>query len=212
MRHFGHGADSGGKDGHMASASDTGRPGESLRTHLRAATMAAHDLLDHAMQAASGWQTRADYARFLSLQHAARAPLEAWLAAHAPADLAPPPQTPLIALDLARLGTPLPAPAPLFTIGRAGPGTALGAAWVLAGSALGNKAIAKQVARIGGGTWPTAFLGDDATLAFWQSLRARIERPAAVFEADGATRAAEAVFAHFLAVAEGAAEAESVSA
>lgn len=199
----------------MAAAINTAEPGESLRTHLRAATMAAHDLLDHAMQAASGWQTRADYARFLSLQHAARAPLEAWLAAHAPADLAPPVQTPLIAQDLARLGTPLPAPAPLFTIGRAGPGTALGTAWVLAGSALGNKAIAKQVARIGGGTWPTAFLDDDATMAFWQGLRARIERPAAVFEAEGATRSAEAVFAHFLAVAEhaqGAQAAESLPA
>ena len=51
-------------------------PGESLRAGLRAATMAAHDLLDHAMQAASGWQTLEDYARFLELQHAARAPLE----------------------------------------------------------------------------------------------------------------------------------------
>ncbi|MCL9999129.1 MAG: biliverdin-producing heme oxygenase [Erythrobacter sp.] len=187
----------------MASANKTAVPGESLRTHLRAATMAAHDLLDHAMQAANGWQTRADYARFLSLQHAARAPLESWLAAHAPADLVPPPQTGLIAQDLARLGLPSPAPAPLFTIGRPGPGAALGIAWVLAGSALGNKAIVKQVVRIGGGGWPVAFLGDDGAMAFWQGLRARIERPAAPAEAEGATRAAEAVFAHFLGVAEG---------
>lgn len=186
----------------MAAASKTAEPGGSLRIHLRAATMAAHELLDHAMQAASGWQTREDYARFLSLQHAARAPLEAWLAAHAPAGLAPPEQTGLLARDLAELGTPLPAPAPLFTIGRPAPGAALGIAWVLAGSALGNKAIAKQVARIGGGGWPTAFLGDDGAMAFWQDLRARIERPAAPEEAEGATRAAEAVFAHFLAVAE----------
>jgi heme oxygenase len=177
-------------------------PDGSLRTHLRAATMAAHDLLDHAMQAASGWQTRADYARFLALQHAARAPLEAWLAAHAPARLAPPSQTGLIAQDLEHLGTPLPSPAPLFTIGRPAPGSALGVAWVLAGSALGNKAIARQVARISGGTWPTAFLGDDGAMAFWQGLRTRIEGPAAPAEAAGATRAAEAVFAHFLAVAE----------
>ena len=56
-----------GKAGSPAKADD------SLRTHLRAATMAAHDLLDHAMQAASGWQTRSDYGRFLALQHAARA-------------------------------------------------------------------------------------------------------------------------------------------
>ena len=186
----------------MASANHMGMPGESLRTHLRAATMAAHDLLDHAMQAASGWQTREDYARFLSLQHAARAPLEAWLAAHAPAGLVPPPQTGLIARDLAQLGMPAPAPAPLFTIGRPAPGSALGVAWVLAGSALGNKAIAKQVARIGGGAWPVAFLGDDGAMAFWQDLRARIEGPAAPTEAEGATRAAEAVFSHFLAAAE----------
>ena len=178
----------------------------SLRTHLRAATMAAHDLLDHAMQAASGWQTREDYARFLALQHAARAPLESWLAIHAPGDLAPPPQTPLLARDLAALDMALPAPAPTLTLFRtgAGPavGTALGTAWVLAGSALGNRSIAKQVARIGGGAWPTAFLGDEAMMAFWQGLRARIERPAAPAEAEGATRAAEVVFAHFLAVAE----------
>lgn len=180
------------------------QPGESLRTHLRAATMAAHDLLDSAMQAASGWQTRADYARFLVLQHAARAPLEEWLAAHAPAALRPPPQTPLIARDLAQLGAQVPAPARLFTLGRAGPGHALGTAWVLAGSALGNRAIAKAVARIGGGHWPVAFLGDGAMMDFWQSLRARIERPSLptdAAEAIGATDAAEAVFAHFLAVA-----------
>lgn len=174
---------------------------ESLRSQLRAATMAAHDLLDDAMQAASGWQTRADYARFLSLQYAARLPLEDWLAAHAPSGLVPPPQTPLITADLARLDLPAPAPAPLFTLGRTDAGHALGAAWVLAGSALGNKAIAKQVARIGGGKWPVAFLGDDAMMAFWQALRARIERPVAPSETVGATEAAEAVFAHFLAVA-----------
>jgi heme oxygenase len=178
----------------------------SLRTHLRAATKAAHDLLDHAMQMASGWQTRADYARFLALQHAARAPLEAWLDTHAPARLAPPPQTGLIAQDLAQLGTPLPAPAPLFTIGRPGPGSTLGVAWVLAGSALGNKAIARQVARVGKGTWPTAFLGDDRAMTFWQGLRERIDGPVAADEAAGATRAAEAVFAHFIAAVEAAGE------
>lgn len=186
----------------MAPVSNKAEPGENLRTHLRAATMAAHDLLDHAMQAASGWQTRADYARFLALQHAARAPLEAWLAAHAPADLCPPPQTPLLAQDLAALGMGLPAPAPVLTLPRPDAGTALGTAWVLAGSALGNRAIARQVARIGAGEWPAEFLSDDAMMAFWQGLRARIEQPAATGEAEGATRAADAVFAHFLSVAE----------
>lgn len=185
--------------------------GDDLRSHLRAATMAAHDLLDHAMQAASGWQTRADYARFLALQHAARAPLEAWLSAHAPDDLVPPLQTPLIAADLARMEVTLPAPAPLFTLGRTRPGHALGTAWVLAGSALGNRAIVRQVARIGKGQWPVAFLDDAAMMAFWQALRARIECPAAASEAEGATHAAEAVFAHFLAVAEDARAPESLA-
>lgn len=173
-----------------------------LRSHLRAATMAAHDLLDHAIQAASGWQSREDYARFLALQHAARAPLEDWLAAHAPADLRPPRQTGLIARDLATLGAPLPPPAAPFTWAGRGRGDMLGAAWVLAGSALGNRAIARQVARIGGGTWPAAFLDDGAMLDFWQALRARIEARADALEAEGAARAARAVFAHFLAAAE----------
>lgn len=190
----------------MEKTASQDSPPDTLRSHLRAATMAAHELLDHAMQAASGWQTRDDYAHFLALQHAARAPLEEWLTAHAPAELVPPVQTPLLARDLAALGAHLPPTSPPFallqTSSRTAPGEALGAAWVLAGSALGNKAIAKQVARIGGGAWPTAFLGDEAMMAFWQGLRARIERPATLADAEGATRAAEAVFAHFLGVAD----------
>jgi heme oxygenase len=179
--------------------------------------MAAHDLLDTTMQAASGWQSQGDYARFLALQHAARVPLEAWLAVNAPHDLCPPPQTGLLAADLAALGHPLPASSPVLAppLPRLSPrsGTALGAAWVLAGSALGNRTIAKAVTRIGGGHWPAAFLGDGAMMAFWQGLRARIERPASYAEAAGAAEAAEAVFAHFLKIAEHAAPApERVSA
>lgn len=196
----------------MAPVRGNAASDDSLRTHLRAATMAAHDLLDHAMQAASGWQTRSDYARFLALQHRARVPLEEWLVRHAPSDLSPPPQTPLLARDLAALGLDVPAPAPGLTHAMPSPGEALGTAWVLAGSALGNRAIAKQVARIGGGEWPTAFLGDETMMAFWQGLRARIERPAEPDEAEGATRAAEAVFAHFLAVAEHGQASESLPA
>ncbi|MCX9148400.1 biliverdin-producing heme oxygenase [Erythrobacter sp. WG] len=199
----------------MTRIKDKGVAGESLRHHLRAATMAAHDLLDHAMQAASGWQTRSDYARFLGLQHAARVPVEAWLAEHAPADLRPPLQTPLIARDLSALGTGLPPASPPFDPGYTPSSpplagvfhvkhSALGVAWVLAGSALGNAAIGRQVKRIGDGVWPMAFLGDAAMMAFWQGLRARIEgEPASPAEAAGATQAAEAVFAHFLGVADG---------
>jgi heme oxygenase len=197
-----------GQEGSKVPSTAPQGPAEDLRLHLRAATMAAHDLLDHTMQTASGWQTLADYARFLSLQHAARAPIEAWLDGHAPADLRPPAQTPLIARDLAALGLALPAPAADFAMGGEGSdagegwGEALGAAWVLAGSALGNKAILKQMRRASaahGGNWPSAFLGDDAMLAYWQGLRARIERPAAAAQASAAADAASAVFDHFIA-------------
>lgn len=191
----------------MGPVSDTAMPQPGLRAYLRSATMAAHDLLDDAMQAASGWQTRHDYARFLALQYAARLPLEAWLTTHAPADLVPPPQTPLLARDCLALGidmppaSRLPACAAFRLPASASPATALGVAWVLAGSALGNRAIARQVAQIGGGAWPVAFLGDGAMMAFWQSLRVRIERPVGALDAESAARAADAVFTHFLAVA-----------
>ncbi|MFN3990849.1 MAG: biliverdin-producing heme oxygenase [Erythrobacter sp.] len=177
-------------------------PAGDLRLHLRTATMAAHELLDHTMQAASGWRSLGDYARFLSLQHAARAPVEAWLEAHAPADLRPPSQTPLIACDLAALGQALPRPAAAFAMRADSEGAALGAAWVLAGSALGNKAILKQMRRASaahGGGWPATFLGDGAMLGFWQSLRPRLERPVSAAQATAAAKAAGAVFAHFIA-------------
>ncbi len=181
-------------------------PAQNLRLHLRAATMAAHDLLDHTMQAASGWQTAGDYARFLALQHAARVPVEAWLADHAPAALCPPPQTPLIACDLARLGLAPPPAAPAFVLAASGGGEVLGTAWVLAGSALGNRAILKQMRRASAADkreWPSAFLGDGAMLAFWQALRERIEQPASAEDVASATRAASAVFTHFTAHAAG---------
>jgi heme oxygenase (biliverdin-IX-beta and delta-forming) len=191
-----------GQEGSEVPCTAPQGPTDDLRLHLRSATMAAHDLLDHTMQAASGWHNLADYARFLSLQHAARAPVEAWLAAHAPGDLHPPAQTPLIARDLALLGFETPVPSSGFTMQDTHAGEALGAAWVLAGSALGNKAILKQVRRVAAGEarrWPCEFLGDDAMLTFWQGLRARLEQPASAAEAAAAAAAASAVFAHFVA-------------
>ncbi|MFN4038869.1 MAG: biliverdin-producing heme oxygenase [Erythrobacter sp.] len=194
-----------GQEGSEVSSTAHQGPAEDLRLHLRAATMAAHDLLDHSMQAASGWQNLADYARFLSLQHAARAPVEAWLEDHAPVDLRPPAQTPLIARDLAMLGLGLPEPAARFGMAEEHEGEALGAAWVLAGSALGNKAILKQMRRASaaeGSEWPATFLSDEAMLTFWQNLRTRIERPASAAQARAASEAASAVFAHFTAHAQ----------
>ena len=183
-------------------------PTQNLRAHLRAATSAAHDLLDHSMRAAAGWTSRGDYIRFLNLQYAARIPVERWLSNYAPAKHVPPAQTPLIAQDLRQLGS-----APLsqhdaadFTLHANSEGAALGVAWVLAGSALGNRSILKEVRRMSPDVnaasptaWPTAFLSDPAMLAFWGELRRRIENPADIAEMDASTEAATAVFEHFLA-------------
>ncbi|MEL6487227.1 MAG: hypothetical protein AAFQ13_08795, partial [Pseudomonadota bacterium] len=73
------------------------KPNANLRDTLRGATACAHNKLDAAMRAGAGWSDRGAYTRFLSLQYAARQPVEMWLLANAPCDLRPPPQAPLIA-------------------------------------------------------------------------------------------------------------------
>lgn len=177
-----------------------------LRAHLRDATANAHDLLDHAMRAASGWAARSDYARFLTLQYAARKPVEDWLARYASDEVRPPAQCSLIEGDLDLLGCELPRPAASFAISpvTSGDDHALGVAWVLAGSSLGNRSILKEVKRISASNsqadWPHAFLADEAMFSFWKELRVRIERPADALEVTSASRAATAVFDHFLAV------------
>lgn len=166
------------------------------------------------MRAAAGWTCRSDYTRFLSLQYAARLPVEEWLAAHAPDDLRPPEQCALIAEDLTALGEELPEAADAFALPVSGngaaetalpPAAALGAAWVLAGSALGNRAILKEVRRTasesGEAAWPEHFLGNDAMLDFWKGLRRQIEAPATSGAFEAASMAASAVFDHFIAVA-----------
>ncbi|MEM1196162.1 MAG: biliverdin-producing heme oxygenase [Pseudomonadota bacterium] len=185
-------------------------PTDNLRHTLRGATASAHDLLDGTMRAASGWSNREDYARFLSLQFAARVPVEGWLARNAPDELNPPPQAPLIAQDLADLGSPVPAQEALFEFSTgadpaqstAKRAEALGAAWVLAGSSLGNRAILAEVKRTAKqaqqSDWPSRFLGDTGMLAFWKKLRNELEDRADMEEVELATRAATAVFDHFI--------------
>lgn len=154
------------------------------------------------MRDEGGWERSDDYARFLSLQLAARIPVEAWLDQHAPADLRPPPQSDLIASDLAELGVEAPAAAPDFAFeDDQDEATCLGAAWVLAGSSLGNRSILAELKRRGepAAQWPHAFLGDDAMLAFWKGLRTRIEQSVPSEQRDAAGRGARAVFDHFIA-------------
>ena len=175
---------------------------KTLRQYLREATASAHDTLDHAMRDEAGWDEEADYARFLSLQMAARIPVEAWLDAHAPTDLRPPRQSDLIANDLAQMGIEPPAATAQFALDDAQAETAcLGAAWVLAGSSLGNRSILAQLKKRGGAAaqWPASFLGDDAMLDFWKDLRSQIECDAPAADQAAAGRGAQAVFNHFIA-------------
>ena len=175
-----------------------------LRASLRGATAHAHDLLDQTMRAASGWTSRSDYRRFLSLQHAARMPVEQWIALNAPPAFCPPPQCHLIERDLRALGWSPEDNASEFslTCRSEGDSTALGVAWVLAGSSLGNRAILKEVKRVAADSateeWPCSFLGDDAMPAFWKQLRPHIEQSASHNKLEAASRAANAVFDHFL--------------
>ena len=75
------------------------------------------------------------------------------------------------------------------------------AAWVLAGSSLGNRSILAQLKKRGGAAahWPHAFLGDDAMLDFWKALRGRIECPVPADQQHAAGHGAQAVFDHFIA-------------
>ena len=169
---------------------------QTIRQHLRTATSEAHDRLDRAMAALDLVQ-RGDYARFLRIQHAARGPIEAWCRASLPEELLPPSQLALIESDLADLGESMgPAHARPFIASAEG---ALGIAWALAGSSLGNRAMLADLRKRGGAALPTRFLGDGAMPAFFARLRPKLEQP--IDEAVIAVAGAHAVFARFAEVA-----------
>ncbi|MBD2842839.1 biliverdin-producing heme oxygenase [Erythrobacter rubeus] len=157
------------------------------------------------MREASGWEDRESYARFLTLQYRARSPIEAWLAANAPKDMQPPPQCPAIVRDLAALGSQSWAmsrsPCANFLAPEQTGAQATGIAWVLAGSALGNRSILKELGRAGRSDWPTEFLADAAMLGFWSDLKRRMQGVASRRDIDSATQGALAAFDHFLALA-----------
>lgn len=173
---------------------------ETVRHALRTSTAAAHEQLDSGM-AGLDLADRADYARFLSIQFQARCAIEEWAELNCPIDLQPPPQTALIIADLTALGSPTPGRARArFT---AAPEGALGVAWALGGSALGNQAMLAGL-RKRGAVMPVRFLADEAMPAFFGRLRCRIELPAADCAELGASiAAAHAVFSLFAATKRG---------
>lgn len=165
---------------------------KTLRDYLRDNTASDHDTLDEAVSAIN-LADRRSYADFLRFQYAARAPIEDWLAARAP-DLELPAMAPLIARDLAAMGEPLPG-AERFTFPAAN--GAIGIAWALAGSHLGNRALLIRMRKSGADRFPTAFLGDETMRAAWQALLPQLEAPADRLECAQAATAASAVFRHF---------------
>lgn len=166
---------------------------DDLRQYLREHTAAAHDRLDQGMARFDLAEPR-DYAAFLSIQLAARAPIEAWCAAHAPPGLTPPEQAPAIRADLAQLGIRNVVDAAPLTTDFVEP---LGVAWALGGSLLGNRAMVAHLRKRVPDTWPVRFLSDDAMTVFWKALRPRLEGPADAETARGAAISAQAVFARF---------------
>lgn len=176
-------------------------PTLTLRTDLKTSTAHLHSRLD-AQLGALDLAHRADYARFLGVQRAARGPIERWCRAHLPSELVPPVQSGLIAADLAALGVTSGAAAVPFAAPAVCAGTALGVAWALGGSSLGNRAMLAHLRRTAPGDWPTAFLADPAMPAFWSAVRPHLERSANAEETRAAVAGAEAVFAQFLAAAD----------
>lgn len=166
---------------------------DGLRAYLRLHTACAHDRLDRTVGALDLARPQ-DYRRFLRMQRAARGPIELWAAQHCPAELTPPPQSPLIDADLAALGDQDATGAVDFDF--PANGDARGVAWALAGSSLGNRAMLHS-RRKRGMNRADSFLSDPAMTRFWAGLRPLLEAPAADNEAHAALQAAEAVFRTF---------------
>lgn len=172
------------------------------RHYLRDATREIHHALDSLVTRTDICDPRA-YASFLQFQHAARSPVEAWCEYHAPANLRPPRQTDLIRADLTELGFAV-TDEPADTRAMASNHDPLAVAWVLAGSALGNRSLRSDFRRRGGDTMPTSFLSDGSMLEFWRELKPMLEQPVDLLRARRMATSARCVFDLFLAEAKAA--------
>lgn len=178
------------------AAHDLGAPSLSLRQALKDGTQDLHDRLD-AMVGASSLACDREYAAFLAAQYAARSPIDAWARTHMEADLRPPPSAHLIAEDLRALSADVPAP---VAFAFPADGDAIGVAWALGGSALGNKTMLVRRRRAGA-SHAESFLRDTATADYFRRLLPRLAQDVPPAAADAAVRGAQAVFASFLTAA-----------
>lgn len=165
---------------------------------LRANTAAAHEEVD-AMFASYDLSSRDDYGRFLCAHAEALAPVEAWLDAHDAqrivVDWPARRRLPALADDLAQLGLALPPGGAAVTLTPSA-GALAGALYVIEGSRLGGKLLARSVAA----GLPTRYLQPGAGAPSWRALLAAVEPVLASRSArDEALAAALAVFARFAA-------------
>ena len=140
-----------------------------------------------------GMGNTAQFTRFLQVQHAARIGAEEWLAHHPTRFHRPPAQTPMLARDLAELGSEAMPAAPFHVPQSADP---TGAIWALAGSSLGNQMILKK-RRDAGLDTPPHFLSNPDMAEFFRSIRDELAVPCEAAEAQSPIDAASAVFASF---------------
>ena len=153
-----------------------------------------HDELDRQMMPMALYGNLQD---FLMVQYRARLPLERWLASNCASP--PPAQTPLLAAALEASGVQ---PSEAANVAWNGHRLeAVGLAWLLAGSSLGNRAILAQRKKAGlrGGE---SFLADEAMIAYWTELKTDLERHHDDLAAHHALTGARRGFAHFLATIE----------
>ena len=147
----------------------------------------------------------AQYRTFLQVQYAARRPVEGWLATSEMPIAAPPAMSPLIAADLSELSD-----IPADSQGDGSPAfhppagaDPLGAAWVLAGSSLGNRAMLADLGKRDALPAAVRFLSSPDMVAYFAELRRAIEVPCPdPADASAAIAGAAACFGHFRAVCE----------
>ena len=88
---------------------------------------------------------------------------------------------------------------PAFVAPAITPDAWLGAAWVLAGSSLGNKMMERELAPRVAPSWPMAFIRDEAMPRYFKALRPLLESSRSNPSAEWT---AHAVFGHFLTICE----------
>ena len=165
-----------------------------MRNALREATSETHARLDETVGSLP-LSSDDDYASFLTAQYLARRVVDAALDAQSPHGITPPPsQTELLQLDLSDLGAVSSQQEHALTLST--PFEALGAAWVIAGSSLGNRTILRQ-RRKKGLTGPQRFLEDDRLTSYFSNLRAVLSENYPPAEVDEAVLGARKTFEVF---------------